>query len=63
VGIGLALPLTAVLTATTPLLAVAAAVAGEILDRTQFYGSLEVITPRKRMAVDLAARRGEGAHA
>jgi Fe-S-cluster-containing dehydrogenase component len=63
VAIGLALPLTAVLTVTTPLLAAGAAVAGEILDRTHFYGSLQVTTPRIRMAGDLAARRVEGAHA
>jgi Fe-S-cluster-containing dehydrogenase component len=63
VAIGLALPLATVLTATAALLAAAAAVAGEFLDRTHFYGSLEVTTPRKRMAGDLAARRAEGAHA
>ena len=38
-------------------------VAGEILDRAHFYGSLEVTTPRIRMAGDLAAGRAEGAHA
>jgi hypothetical protein len=63
VAIGLALPLAAVLTATAPLPAAAAAVAGEILDRAHFYGSLEVTTPRGRMAADLAARRVEGARA
>jgi hypothetical protein len=63
VAIGLVVPLTAVLTATAPLLAAAAALAGEILDRAHFYGSLEVTTPRGRMATDLAARRAEGARA
>jgi Fe-S-cluster-containing dehydrogenase component len=63
VAIGLALPLAAVLTATAPVVAVVAAVAGEVLDRAHFYDSLEVTTPRGRMAADLAARRAEGAHA
>ena len=65
VGVGLALPLTVVVTpaAAGLALAVAAAVAGEILDRAHFYGSLEVTTPRIRMAGDLAAGRAEGAHA
>jgi hypothetical protein len=35
---------------------VLAALAGELLDRAHFYGSLEVVTPRSRMADDLAAR-------
>jgi hypothetical protein len=38
-------------------LALAAAAMGEILDRAHFYGSLEVTTPRNRMASDVAARR------
>jgi hypothetical protein len=65
VGVGLALPLTVVVTpaAAGLALAVAAAVAGEILDRAHFYGSLEVTTPRIRMAGVLAAGRAEGAHA
>jgi hypothetical protein len=65
VGVGLALPLTVVVTPAAAGLALAgaAAVAGEILDRAHFYGSLEVTTPRIRMAGDLAAGRAEGAHA
>lgn len=63
VAIGLAVPLTAVLTATAPLLAAAGAAAGEVLDRAHFYASLEVTTPRGRMAADLAARGAEAARA
>jgi Fe-S-cluster-containing dehydrogenase component len=58
VGIGLALPLTLVLTsgrAALPL-TVAAAIAGELVDRAHFYASLDVVTPRGRMAGDLLAR-------
>ena len=56
VAIGLALPLTVVLTAGSPglLVAAVAAVVGEALDRAHFYGSLDVVTPRCRMAGDLA---------
>ncbi len=59
VGIGLALPLAVVLTAGPAglPLALAAAIGGELLDRAHFYASLEVTTPRARMASDLAARR------
>jgi Fe-S-cluster-containing dehydrogenase component len=59
VAIGLALPLTVVLTAGSPglLLAAVAAVVGEAFDRAHFYGSLDVVTPRSRMAGDLAAHR------
>jgi Fe-S-cluster-containing dehydrogenase component/DMSO reductase anchor subunit len=59
VGVGLALPLTLVLTsarAALPL-GVLAALAGELVDRAWLYESLEVVTPRSRMARDLAARR------
>lgn len=58
VGVGLALPLALVLTSGRSALplAVAAALAGELIDRAHFYGSLEVVTPRRRMATDLAAR-------
>jgi DMSO reductase anchor subunit len=64
VGLGLALPLGLVLTSGRSALplAVAAAIVGEWLDRAHFYGSLEVVTPRARMASDLAGRlraRGE----
>jgi len=57
VGLGLALPATVVLALGRPglPLAVAAALAGELLDRAHFYGSLEVLTPGGRMADDLAA--------
>jgi hypothetical protein len=58
VGLGLALPMTVVLTAGPyglPL-AVAAGLVGELLDRASFYDSLEVTTPRGRMASDLAER-------
>jgi DMSO reductase anchor subunit len=58
VGLGLVLPLTLVLAsgrAALPL-AVAGALAGELLDRAHFYGSLDVVTPRGRMAV--LSRRG-----
>jgi DMSO reductase anchor subunit len=57
VGLGLALPATVVLALDRPglPLAVAAALAGELLDRAHFYGSLEVLTPGGRMADDLAA--------
>jgi Fe-S-cluster-containing hydrogenase component 2 len=58
VGLGLALPLTLVLAsgrAALPL-AVAGALTGELLDRAHFYGSLDVVTPRGRMAV--SPRRG-----
>ena len=59
VGIGLALPLTVALTSGRPALplAVAAALAGELLDRAGFYDSLEVVTPRGRMVRELASRR------
>jgi Fe-S-cluster-containing hydrogenase component 2/DMSO reductase anchor subunit len=64
VGLGLALPLGLALTSGRSALplAVAAALVGEWLDRGHFYGSLEVTTPRVRMASDLAGRlraRGE----
>jgi hypothetical protein len=64
VGLGLALPLGLALTSGRSALplAVAAALVGEWLDRAHFYGSLEVTTPRVRMASDLAGRlraRGE----
>lgn len=58
VGIGLALPVTLVLTsgrAALPM-AVAVALAGEWLDRAHFYDSLGILTPRGRMTADLAAR-------
>ena len=58
IGVGLVLPVTLVLIsgpAALPL-AVAVALAGELLDRAHFYGSLDVVTPRSRMASDLAAR-------
>ena len=58
VGVGLALPLTLVLTsarAALPL-GVLAALAGELVDRALLYESLEVVTPRRRMATELAAR-------
>jgi hypothetical protein len=55
VGIGLALPMTAAVTVgpgSLPL-AAAAALAGELLDRAAFYDSLDVTTPRARIAADL----------
>jgi hypothetical protein len=60
VGVGLALPMTVALTAGPSALplAVAAALAGELLDRASFYDSLEVTTPRSRMAADVSPRRG-----
>jgi Fe-S-cluster-containing dehydrogenase component/DMSO reductase anchor subunit len=57
VGVGLALPAAVALTAgrSAMPLALAAALAGELLDRAHFYDSLEVVTPRGRMASELAA--------
>ena len=57
VGLGLALPATVILALGRPglPLAVAAALAGELLDRAHFYGSLEVLAPGGRMADNLAA--------
>jgi hypothetical protein len=59
VGIGLALPMTVALTAGRAglPLAVAAVLAGELLDRASFYDVLEVTTPRARMAVEVTPRR------
>ena len=58
VTVGLALPLAVAFTAGRAglPLAVAAALAGELLDRAHFYGALDVVTPRGRMASALAAR-------
>jgi Fe-S-cluster-containing dehydrogenase component len=52
VGIGLAVPAAVALLAGPAgrPLAVAAALAGELLDRASFYGSLEIATPRVRLA-------------
>ena len=60
VGLGLALPMTVVLAAGPDglPLAVAAGLVGELLDRASFYDSLEVTTPRGRMASDLAETGG-----
>jgi hypothetical protein len=59
VGIGLALPMTVALTAGRAglPLAVAAVLAGELLDRASFYDVLEVTTPRARMAAEVTPRR------
>jgi hypothetical protein len=58
IGVGLGLPVTLAFTAGRGglSLAVAAALAGELIDRAHFYGSLEVTTPRARMASDVANR-------
>jgi DMSO reductase anchor subunit len=57
--VGLVLPVTAVLvpSAVGHSLAVAAAFAGELLDRAHFYDSLDVTTPWRRMARDVEAAR------
>jgi Fe-S-cluster-containing dehydrogenase component len=58
IGVGLALPLILVLASggAAVRLAVAAALVGELVDRAHFYASLDVVTPRGRMASDLAVR-------
>jgi len=65
VGLGLALPMTVALTAgpTGLPLAAAAALAGELLDRVSFYDSLEVTTPRSRIAIAEAGQVQAGAAA
>lgn len=55
---GFAIPLGLWLTSRPDLMmaAVASAVVGELLDRCDFYDSLDVVTPRGRMASDLLAQ-------
>lgn len=58
VALGLVAPALAWLLASSPLLAGAWVLLGvaELVDRAHFYASLDVVTPRRRMAQDLAAR-------
>jgi len=55
VGFGLPLPGLVLGGPEGPLLAAAAVIAGEFIDRCEFYGELEVITPRRQLRLDLDA--------
>jgi len=55
VGFGLPLPGLVLGGPAGPLLATAAVIAGEFIDRCEFYGELEVITPRRQLRLDLDA--------
>ena len=58
IALGFLAPVAIWLLANSPLLVGAWTLVGvaELLDRAHFYGSLDVVTPRSRMAGDIAAR-------
>ncbi|HQK88213.1 MAG TPA: hypothetical protein PLU25_11365, partial [Acidobacteriota bacterium] len=57
VAVGFGLPLPGLLMGgpAGSFLATAAVIAGEFIDRCEFYGELEVITPRRQLRLDLDA--------
>lgn len=63
VAVGFGLPLPGLLLGGTagPALAAAAVIAGEFIDRCEFYGELEVITPRRQLRLDLDAALAKAA--
>ncbi len=57
IGIGFVLPMVVWGSGATPsILAIAGALAGELIDRLHFYGFLDIVTPRRTMAEALSKK-------
>ena len=58
IGIGLALPLVVLATATAPpVVALIGAIIGEFVDRAEFYATLRFLTPSHQIDADLGNAR------